>query len=225
MLKAVFMDFYGTAAYEVGPAAMKVIQDIYENSSAGSPREVTGYWWKVYGEMVAGLNGPEFRTQHEVGLDTFRSLVREFQCTIEPEVLLAGMERHWSTTPVYEDVIPFMEKVSLPVWFVTNSDDRYVMEDIRLHGLKPAGVVTSEQARYSKPRKEIFLYALEKAGLAPDEVIHIGDSLDGDVRCPGSVGIRSIWLNREGKPVPEGVESAENLLEAMKCLERIKADM
>ena len=75
---------------------------------------------------------------------------------------------------------------------------------------------TSEQAKYSKPRKEIFQYALDKIGLKPEEVIHIGDSLESDVKCPGQAGIKSIWLNREGKAVPDGVEETENLMEALR---------
>ena len=112
MIKAIFMDFYGTAAMEIGPIAVSVIKDVF-------------------------------------------------------------------------------------------------MEEIKRYSLHPAGIVTSEEAKYSKPRKEIFLYAFKKAGVSPEEVIHVGDSLEGDVKCPSSVGIRSIWLNRERKPVPAGVESID----------------
>lgn len=111
-----------------------------------------------------------------------------------------------------------MNKVKLPVYFVTNSDDIYVSKSMKNHHLHPAGVVTSEQAKYSKPRKEIFLYALEKTGFKPEEVIHIGDSLESDVRCPGEAGIKSIWLNREAKAVPDGVTGVESLLDALEVL-------
>lgn len=92
------------------------------------------------------------------------------------------------------------------------------MEEIKRYSLHPAGTVTSEEAKYSKPRKEIFLYAFKKAGVSPEEVIHVGDSLEDDVKCPSSVGIRSIWLNRERKPVPAGVESIDSLLDLQKYL-------
>ena len=32
------------------------------------------------------------------------------------------------------------------------------------------------------------------------------------------MGIRALWLNRKGKPVPPGVEAAENLAEAARTL-------
>lgn len=129
MLKAVFMDYYGTVTYENGPITMEVVKRVFENS-----------------------------------------------------------------------------------------DDQYIDASLKKHNLHPQGVITSEQAKYSKPRKEIFLYALGKTGLKPEEVIHIGDSLEGDVRCPGQAGISAIWLNREKSPVPAGVKNADTLDEAERML-------
>lgn len=34
VIKAIFMDFYGTVAHENGPIAMEVVQRIYKNSNA-----------------------------------------------------------------------------------------------------------------------------------------------------------------------------------------------
>lgn len=224
MVKALFMDFYGTIAYEIGPVAVEVIKDIYKNSKAESMEEVTKYWWKIFRDKLKGANGKDFQSQHDVALICFQNLKEHFACTLDPEKLLERMEVHWCTSPLYEDAMEFLNQVFLPVYFVTNCDDRYVMEEIKKYDLKPDGVITSEQAGYSKPRKEIFLYALKKAGLHPEEAIHIGDSLESDVRCPASVGIRSIWLNREGKPVPDGVMSAANLQEALTMLEQISRE-
>ena len=209
MIKAIFMDFYGTAAMEIGPIAVSVIKDVYKNSKAQSPEDILGYWWKTFREKQNLANGENFKTQHEVALENFRELARHFQCTMEPEKLLERMEEHWCSSPLYDDVKEFLQSCPLPVYFVTNSDNRYIMEEIKRYSLHPAGIVTSEEAKYSKPRKEIFLYVFKKAGVSPEEVIHVGDSLEGDVKCPSSVGIRSIWLNRERKPVPAGVESID----------------
>lgn len=215
MIKAIFMDFYGTMVYENGPIALEVVQRVYKNSSAESVEEVFCYWWKTFREKLAYANGENFRTQREVALDNFKNVLEHFHSLEEPEKLLSRMEEHWCSTPIYEDARIFMEKVKLPVYFVTNSDDKYIYESLKMHNLHPEGVITSEQAKYSKPRKEIFLYALQKTGLKAKEVIHVGDSLQSDVKCPGEAGIKSIWLNREAKPVPEGVVSVEGFTELM----------
>lgn len=59
----------------------------------------------------------------------------------------------------------------------------------------------------------MFELALKETGLSTDEVIHIGDSISSDVKGAGALNIKTLWLNRFGKDVPDGVESIENLLQ------------
>ena len=63
--------------------------------------------------------------------------------------------------------------------------------------------------------KELFELALQKTGLTPDEVIHIGDSISSDVKGASALGINTLWLNRFGKSVPDGVKSISRLPEAL----------
>ena len=213
VIKAIFMDYYGTVTYENGPISVEVVKRIYKNSDAKTPEEVFRCWWKLYRGKLEEANGENFRTQNDVALESFQELLEHYHCPEDAGELLSRMEVHWCTTPVYEDARKFLENVELPVYFVTNSDDKYVTENVKLHGLHPADVFTSEQAKYSKPRKEIFLYALEQTGLQPEDVIHVGDSFDSDVRCPGEAGITGIWLNRDGAPVPDEVTSIKDFSE------------
>lgn len=37
MIKAVFMDYYGTVVHENGPITMEVVKRIYRNSTEGAP--------------------------------------------------------------------------------------------------------------------------------------------------------------------------------------------
>lgn len=221
MIKALFMDYYGTVAYENGPIMLEVIQSVYKNSTAKSPEEIFIYWWKTIKEKVVHANGANFRTQHEIALENFNDLLDHFHSSKNSLELLNKMEEHWCTSALYKDARLFLEKTKLDVYFITNSDNHYVFENIKKHGLHPQGVITSEQAKYSKPRKEIFLYALEKTGLQSEEVIHIGDSLESDVKCPHQVGIDSIWMNRENKTVPDGVKSATGFDEVEKILNQL----
>ena len=102
----------------------------------------------------------------------------------------------------------------MPVYVVSNIDTSDILEAIAYHGLKPAGVFTSEDAKSYKPRKELFELALKRTGLKANEVIHIGDSVSSDVKGASVVGIRALWLNRFGKNVPDGVESIKSLMDA-----------
>lgn len=60
----------------------------------------------------------------------------------------------------------------------------------------------------AKPAPGIFLDACTRLGLAPSQVLHVGDDPDLDVAAARAAGLRSAWLNRGGRtwPHPEPPE-------------------
>jgi HAD superfamily hydrolase (TIGR01509 family) len=57
-------------------------------------------------------------------------------------------------------------------------------------------VVISEAVGIRKPRAEIFAAVLDRLGVAPGEVLHVGDSLRADVDGAAAFGIPSVWITR-----------------------------
>ena len=57
-------------------------------------------------------------------------------------------------------------------------------------------VVISEDVGIRKPRAEIFEAVLARLGAAPEDVIHVGDSLSADVAGAAALGMRTAWLTR-----------------------------
>ena len=49
-----------------------------------------------------------------------------------------------------------------------------------------------------KPDPAIFCFALDKLGLEPGDVWHVGDSLAADVAGAKAAGLTAVWLNRHG---------------------------
>lgn len=94
--------------------------------------------------------------------------------------------------------------------------------DVSLHdvldrvGLGPSldGVVTSAEAGARKPDPALFLEALRVAGVAADEAIHVGDSVEEDVRGARGAGIEAVLLRRDGAAAPApGVRTVVSLTE------------
>jgi putative hydrolase of the HAD superfamily len=56
-------------------------------------------------------------------------------------------------------------------------------------------VITSEASNSLKPRKEIFDFALQKAGALVDESIMLGDNLDADIQGAINFGMDSVFVN------------------------------
>jgi putative hydrolase of the HAD superfamily len=85
--------------------------------------------------------------------------------------------------------------------------------------LGPAGlldhveaVVSSGEVGVAKPDRGIFERALELAGAAPGDAVHVGDSMDNDVAGARAAGLRAILVQRDGA-APDGVEAVSSLAE------------
>ena len=60
-------------------------------------------------------------------------------------------------------------------------------------------ILISEALRAYKPQRLVFQQALEQLGLAPHEVLHVGDSDVDDVKGAKDAGLRVAWVNRDGR--------------------------
>jgi REG-2-like HAD superfamily hydrolase len=58
-------------------------------------------------------------------------------------------------------------------------------------------VVASATMGAAKPHSDIFLFALARAELSPDEAVYVGDSYIADVLGARAVGMRPVLLDRE----------------------------
>lgn len=75
------------------------------------------------------------------------------------------------------------------------------------------GVVASASAGARKPEAAIFERALALAGVAPSEAIHVGDSIEDDIEGARAIGIRPVFLSRDGAAGPADVTTIASLAE------------
>ncbi len=62
----------------------------------------------------------------------------------------------------------------------------------------------AEDIGVSKPAPDMFHAALEKAGVLPGEIVHVGDNPEHDMAGAQAVGIRTVWMNPRGHTWPGG---------------------
>ncbi len=105
------------------------------------------------------------------------------------------------------DVLREIKAAGLPVALVSNFDHAPTARQIiEREGIAPLldVVLISEEEGFRKPAPSLFLDAAEKLGVAPAEVLFVGDTFEADVEGPRGVGMPCAWLNRKGAPVPGG---------------------
>jgi putative hydrolase of the HAD superfamily len=83
-------------------------------------------------------------------------------------------------------------------------------------------VVASAVVRSSKPHRDIFLYALDRAGIAPQEAIYVGDSYLADVLGSRAVGLHPVLIDRDRRapasidaPVVHALTEVVNLIPSL----------
>ena len=119
----------------------------------------------------------------------------------------------------YDDAVGALER-----WRETGLQTVVVSNwDISLHDVLAAiglrdlldGVVCSAEVGVSKPASAPFERALELAGVLPEQVVHIGDSVAEDVAGARAAGIEAVLLDRgaSGLEPPAGVRVIASLRE------------
>ena len=215
MVKAFFVDFYGTVVYEDGEIIKKITQIIYNTGKVEDKSEIGAFWWNDFQSMFTNSYGDKFETQRVLEKKSLEHTLEKFCSTANADELSNYMFEHWIAPPIFEESKRFFSSSPIPIYIVSNIDTADILKAIEYHNLTPTGVFTSEDAKAYKPRKELFELALRKTGLKADEVIHIGDSISSDVKGASSVNIKALWVNRFNKDIPDGVESITNLLGAL----------
>ena len=204
--RGILLDFYGTVVHEDDVVVSSVCAEVHAGIADRedvSVREIGSSWWRTFSAMCADSAGPTFRTQRELERLSLRRTIERFGSAADAEELSARMFAYWQRPDLFEDARSFLAEVDRPVCVVSNIDRDDVEAAIAFHGLAIQLLVTSEDVRAYKPRPECFLAGLEKLGLAPHEVVHVGDSLSSDVAGANALGIPAVWVNRGGRRRPD----------------------
>jgi 2-haloacid dehalogenase len=149
----------------------------------------------------------EFETRAEAGpyksyRDVLRSVVKEFAERYDFEASNTEVESlHQSVSQwlPFPDTVAALrglqEKFKLAI--ISNIDDDLFSETRKHLGIDFADVITAKQAQSYKPSINNFQIALRRLGIAPQQLLHAGQSVYHDVVPARSLGITTAWVNRK----------------------------
>jgi putative hydrolase of the HAD superfamily len=104
---------------------------------------------------------------------------------------------------LYNDVLPCLNELSkiFLLGLLTNGAPYIQREKIDSSGLGKyfREIVISGEIGYGKPDTRIYQLLLTRLGTSPGSSWIVGDSLETDILGAASAGIKTIWLNRQGK--------------------------
>jgi 2-haloalkanoic acid dehalogenase type II len=208
--RALLLDFYGTVVEEDNVFIAQICNRIAEASPlVATSAEVASYWGRVFGQMCAESFGSAFRPQKEVERLSLQSVLKRFGCGLDPDLLSQVLYEYWSHPAIWPESKDVLARCSIPICLVSNIDNEELQSALSHHDLRFDWVVTSQECRAYKPRREMFERALALFDLTSEQVLHVGDSLSSDVRGAKAVGIPVLWVNRRQRRKPSGEDAPD----------------
>lgn len=107
--------------------------------------------------------------------------------------------RHRNDVEFFPDALPFLTRVSaaFPLLSITNGNAD--LGRIGLNGLFITQI-SAREVGAAKPDARMFLAACAHLKLAPQHILHIGDHPVQDILGAAQVGMKTVWVNRNGAP-------------------------
>jgi FMN hydrolase / 5-amino-6-(5-phospho-D-ribitylamino)uracil phosphatase len=172
-------------------ARTAAVEKLQRNRSLVHDEEV---WVAFTEQIVLGMGGDQERAR---------------ACAVD---MVAAWERHENFT-LYEDALPALEELRrhrLRIGLVSNGQ-RNLDEFAAHHALEVDAIVGSRMHGRTKPHPSIFVAALRVLDVAPAEAAMVGDSYEDDIEGARALGMRAIFLDRDGRR-PEAEDRIDTLL-------------
>ena len=102
--------------------------------------------------------------------------------------------------PYTKEILTYLTEKGYRLHLITNGFEKTQHSKLRYSGLDHyfGEVITSEGSNSLKPHKEIFEYALRRAGTVAEESIMLGDSIEVDIQGAAGAGIDQVYVNHLG---------------------------
>ncbi|HRQ34657.1 MAG: HAD family hydrolase [Chiayiivirga sp.] len=143
--------------------------------------------------------GHDFIAQRRLTLESALQSSGEDVALAEAALEIFTEQRN--TVDLYPGVLAALERLAarFPIAALTNGTADLARIGIHQHFVFQIG---AREHGVAKPHASIFLSACRHLGLAPGEVLHVGDDPELDVLGAHRAGLRSAWINREAQAWP-----------------------
>ncbi len=197
MVRAITFDAFGTIIDERRDVLIRIAREICKAHRPTLRPDALLATWDRY--LYSGADSEPFKTLSELTQESLGKAFRDERIEADPRPYVESLESRWRQAKAYPEV-PRVLKVldGVPRAIVSDADHAFLEGILRRNHLRFDAVITSESVRAYKRRPQIFQAALIALRTSPEDVVHIGDSLNEDVAGASRLGIHTIWVNRGG---------------------------
>lgn len=203
-IRAITLDLDDTL-WEIEPVIRRAEAELWKWLGDHYPR-VTERWSSpgtiaLRGEIAAKVPHREhdFRYLRRKVLETIAIDSGYDESMVDPAFEVFDAARN--TVELFPEVVPALEALNAKFVLIAVTNGNANLERIGIRHLFH-GVVTAVDAGAPKPAKAIFAAAVDHAGVAPRQVLHVGDHPEIDVAGAQDAGLHAVWVNRNGSNWP-----------------------
>ena len=150
-------------------------------------------------DMAEALKG-QITNLEEIRLQAFIHTLKFVGCDdveLATELNAIYLKHRFEDIELYDDAKPVLDGLSKhrPCGLISNGNsypERCGLAEVL------SFVVFSQDVGIEKPHPDIFEVALKDLSYQPEQLVHVGDSLESDVAGANAIGAVSVWLNRKG---------------------------
>ncbi|MBG0560273.1 HAD family hydrolase [Actinoplanes aureus] len=204
ILRGVLFDLDGTLGDHDGSVSAALRTWLPSLGVAYSP-ETHALWDEIAERHLAAWRRREidFREQRRRRLRDFLPIVGISYAETELDLVFDGFLRAYqSAYRAYDDAFDALAAVSaagLAVAVLTNGSSEQQRAKLAAMGMAGIGLVyTPEELGVAKPNPASFRQACARWGIAPGEVLSVGDRHEFDVLAARTAGLRAVHLDRQG---------------------------
>lgn len=230
MIRAVFLDFYGTlAGWQPAPEQIQRDACAAERISA-EPAAVARAYPAANAYMDAENTKRPISGRPMAERDAFfAEYERRILVGAGVAVPLDVAARVWArvaATPkslaLYPDSLPAVQALhaaGLTLGIISNMglELHRMAREMGLAPFVPV-CVTSVESGASKPHAAIFQAALTAARVPPEHALHVGDGYEADVLGARAAGLHALFINRKGTSTPADVPAVTSLAQVLPYL-------
>ncbi len=198
-MKAIIFDAFGTLFKVTDGGSARTIRNYI--AAAGVVVDEAAFLeeWKTYYKKHTSGEG-EFLTEREIFIARIQMFYDRYDvdrsAEADADVLLAGAFEREVYPEVKTVLAGLMERYQV---FIGSNTDNDVLERVmQKNDIKVHKVYTSEDLKCYKPNPKFFEKILKDNGLSAGEVLFVGDSVTDDVLGPKAIGIKTVWVDRNG---------------------------
>lgn len=221
-IKAVLFDL-GNTVIRSSQSAFETVQKILEREGVSvSVEDVGEAFVLAQKEMRDRLQQPMWKIPPLEFYTTLNSHVLKNLGIKDLRILARKIREQWSDTidmHMFPDVKPtltILKNKKMKTGIISNRYQEEIQETCERAGLDDTLldiIVGVDTARKAKPDPGIFMYALKKLKISPEEAIYVGDNIKRDYRAAEKVGMIPFLIVREkGTDIPEGIRCIRNLM-------------